>query len=165
MSLSVDLAMLGVNEDEFLDQVLDRAAAQLLMRYAPSDDRGNEQLGQRIERAVVDEIREQARVAAPGIVAKILEQKVVQSDLYGVRVGEPKAIGEVIADQVKRTLQHPSGSRGDGVLDRLIREEVDRALARELKGALDEAKGIVFAKLTTNVATELRKALSASIPI
>lgn len=160
---------LGDHEDaQFGELIIGACARQLLTRYL-SDDEGSAyahptELQRRIQDEVLNVIREEARAAAPGIAEKILAGEVPQSDGYGYASGRSKSIAEVIADEVKGQLRHGSGRQGESVLDKLIREEVQRQLRTELKDVLDAAKREVAEALGKEAREALTGAIQRALP-
>jgi hypothetical protein len=69
------------------DAIIEAAARQLLSwtSYGPDGEEGEvpTELARRIQKAVLDEIQEQARAATPGIVATMLEEGVRRTDSWG----------------------------------------------------------------------------------
>lgn len=151
-----------IDEREFVEAVV-QAAAEKMLEDKVGVDRAV--LARRIERKVESAVREEAQAAAPGIVQRILADRVIQTNEYGYPHGEGKPVAAVIADQVKKELAHSNGRRGPTVLDKLIRDEVDRALAGELKDTLDQAKRIVTDAVSERAISELRKSLADGIAL
>lgn len=159
----VTVTLTDHEHQEFGELVIGACARQLLSRYV-SDDEGNEyrhptELQRRIQDEIEGLIREEARAAAPGIAEKILAGDVPQQDRYGYSSGRSLTVAQVIADEVKRELTHRGGQRGVSVLDKLIREEVQGQLRKELKDVLDAAK----AEVAQALAKEAREALTGAV--
>jgi hypothetical protein len=165
---SIEINLTEKDMAELTPENLLRACAdQVLSRYVLDDEgellKQSSKLRQDLEAIVSSEIRGAATAIAPDIARSILADKVVQTDNFGYARGEPKSVASIIAEQVASTLQPRSGRGGPGVLDKLIREEVDRQVKGELKDALDAAKKVVTDALADRVVPELRKALAAGI--
>lgn len=155
-------------EAEFGELLLGACARQMLSRYVADED-GHacevpSNLARRIESAVVDEIRSQAREVVPEIVERVLATGVVRTDAFGYGRGETRSVADVIAEQVKDGLVHSSGRRGPSVLEQMIRDEVDRAFKEELHQTIEAAKAPVLAAVREKAAGVFEEALRAALP-
>lgn len=154
-------------ESAFGDDLLRMCARQMLARYVTDED-GEQttsptELARKLEAAIVAEIQTQAREAAPGIVERILADKVVTTDRWGSREGE-KPVAELIAEQVKReAYDGQSGRRGEGVLAKLIRDEVERQFAGELREALQAAKAPLLEAVREQFGETLDQAMRKAV--
>lgn len=132
------------------DAIIQAAANRVLETRVAGDGESEDgyvvptHLARRLEEIITAEIREQATRAAPIVAEEILNQGVRRTDTWGDARGEPVPLKTVIAEQVKKELTHRSGSRGEGVLQKMITDTVQRELSGELKKTLDEAKAEVL---------------------
>lgn len=160
---------LSDHEDAQFGDLIVGACAQKLLSLYVSDDEGNgharpSQLQNRIQDEIMAVIREEARAAAPGIAEKILAGEVPLSDRYGYTSGRSKSIAEIVAEEAKSQLRHETGQSGKSVLDRLIREEVQKQLRTELKDVLDAAKREVAEALGKEAREALTGAVQRALP-
>lgn len=164
---ATEVAIALPDQDEFADRVVLSAAEQLLSRYTLDDEgaeiRVSTELSRKLHQEIDAAIREQAREAAPIVAQQILEEGIQQSDTWGEPRGGVKPLKVVVAEEVKKNLTHSSGKRGEGVLDRLIREEVHRQIKAELQDALNEAKKVVTEAVTHEATEALRDVLAKRI--
>ena len=163
----ITVTLANHEDEQFGELVIGACARMLLSRYVADEDGGERRISTELQRRITEEIlgviREEARAAAPGIAEKILAGEIPQTDTYGYAHGS-KTIAEVIATEVKQQLQHRSGRRGEGVLDKLIREEVQRQLRTELKEVLDAAKREVAEALGKEAREALTGAIGRALP-
>lgn len=165
---------------DFEEAVIAAVACQLLRYHTIGDGESDDgvytvptDLAHKIEAGIREEIREQARAAAPIVAAEVLEQGFTRVDKYGDPLfqgaGKTQTIKQAIAETVKAELVHPSGRRGEGVLAMMLRDEVSKQLRGELKGAVDEAKVTVLEAVKVEAAgaieNALRRALADRIPM
>lgn len=163
-ALTIDLPA-----DEFQEQVVAQAARQMLQRYVYDED-GNQgvtssELARRIENTIADAIREQARKAAPKVAEEVLERGTQKTNNWGDPDGPKVPLSTVIAEEVYRHLRDgQTGRSGPGVLELMLKREVERALREELHEALDEARAKVVAAVKDEATKALAKAIDDTLP-
>lgn len=165
MKLEIELDYL---EGTF-EEAVAAAAARQLLHYYVADEAGDSRrvptdLERRIRDEVLAKIEEEARAAAPDVVRELLEQGVRRTNTWGDPSGELVSLKTVIAEEVRKELTVSSGHRADTALSKLLKEEVERELKGELKGAVEEAKAVVVRAVGKEAREALEGALRKSMP-
>lgn len=146
-----------ISAETFYDDVVKSAASSLLNRTSYDED-GNpcswpSTLAKDIREAVIAEVREQAVAATPGIVDKILAGEVVTTDRWGDRTGKRMTVKDIVAEEVKHTVEGRNRNHADILSTRIQRtvqtlftehiDEVSAAVAEPIMAAVrDEAVGV-----------------------
>jgi hypothetical protein len=118
-------------------------------------------------RAVRDE---EIREAVRPLISEALEAPIVPSNTLGERRGEETTMHELIVTEATKQLAKPAGRRRDfinpplTILESVIAEQVNAALSKELRGALDEAKAEVIAAVREKGNEVLTEALARALP-
>lgn len=169
-SISVNLT--EGEEAEFGEALVEACARQMLNDYfyMDQDSEGfkveKSSLARQIQNKVVEVVREEARAAAPGIVAKMLSGEVRQSDKYGHWNGETMTVEDVVVDELKKQVSPRRGSvTQDCVFDALIREVARDKIEGEMRETLAEAKRVIVNAMTQNAVEALKRAVSAGVPL
>jgi hypothetical protein len=152
----------------FEDRIIEAAARQLLSSVSYDEDgderRYRSELGRKIEAAMVETIREQAREAAPDVARSMLEQGVPRTDRWGDSThGTPMSLRAVIGEEVKANLVADNGHRGPGVLRQIISSEVEKAMRAELAQVVADAKKPVLDAVRKEAAGAIEKALANAL--
>ncbi len=153
------------DQDRLEGRVIEEAARQLLQTWRTED--GEEftvpsKLANKIQEAVVDTIRGEARAIAPKVAEDVLAEGVQKTGTYGEPRGEKVPVRAIVADEVVKQLARGNGgvySRDAGVLEQIVEREVRKVIREELQESLDEAKNLV----ATAVGAEAQKALAVSL--
>lgn len=148
--------------------VIAACADAMLNRYVFVGEDDVDRVPTALRRALEDQVKDviaaQARAATPGIVNTILEQGVRAVGSFGDPHGPTMPVREFIAQEIKREMTRGSGSRdGNTVLVKVIREEVQKVLADELKAVVEEAKGPVLDAVRTEASRVLERAMRSAI--
>ena len=157
------------DREALADRVVAEAARQLLTQVGVSPDgdvyESQSSLARRVEAAVVDVIHEQAAALTPQIAQKVLAEGVQTTDGYGYAQGAKRPLGAVIAERVEQTLNGSRyGSTSKGLIEGLIKDEVERKLKGELAATLDEAKRKVMRAVSDEATNALRHAIEKALP-
>ncbi|MFC7450518.1 hypothetical protein [Rhodococcus daqingensis] len=144
----------GQREVTLLEAVAERIARQLTKDAREQIDYAG------VRRRVDDAITEMVSVK----LADFTEREIVPTDSYGNPKGPARTIAEEIVTAAAGWCNQPSGEYGRGGtrLQKIIREEIDRQFTKELKGAIDEAKATVTAKVRDHAAQLLADTLTAA---
>lgn len=130
----------GIRGASLQDLIVEAAAQQVLA--GAREDVGGYRKGLRERIAAIQD--EHIRAAVLPDIEAALTRAVQPTDHYGQPKGEPVTLHEVITEKAMSWLTTPASERyGESRMtpvERLIKEEVERAFAREVKAALDEAK-------------------------
>jgi hypothetical protein len=152
-------------EGDITTAVIEECARKLLKAYVygygeDSED-GHEvstPLERRLTDMILEEVREQARAAAPDVAATMLEQGIQRYGGFGELRGEPVTLREVVAEEIAKQVQGHSRN-GPGVLEKLIQEQVKVLLRKELLETVEAAK----VPLLEAVRTEAESVLAAAM--
>jgi hypothetical protein len=146
------------------DVVIGQVVEELVNRAVRDQQSGYSGLRKRVE----DITREEISAAVRPLVAKALEGPIRRTNSYGeVLDRNPTTLRDMIFEQVTKALTKGSqqdryGQRSTSVLSDLVKEHVDRILAKELKGEIDKAKaevvGAVRAKGAEVLAETIKRA-------
>lgn len=112
------------------------------------------QLADELRVAVQEEIREQVAARVEEIIAATLEEGVRKTDTWGQPVGEPVTVATLIRQETENFLTAVSGdyNRRETRLQKLLREQVDRAWTKEANAAVAAGKEQVMATLRAKAA-------------
>ena len=130
------------------DVVLGMAAKQLADRAMRSHD-DYRPLTDRVRKIRDEVIREKI----DPIIEEALSAPIRKTNSFGEPTGSETTLRTLIADQAEQALKvsntnNPNRFRDtDTTLTKFIAAEIDKALKKELKGALDEAKAQVLARV------------------
>lgn len=148
--VELDLAGLWVDAEgrTFSQMVVDRASRRLL-----EGDGGatRSEFVRRVQAIRDEEIREALRP----VMAEALEQAVQQTDSFGTPRGEPRTLRELVVEEATKMLREKRYERGrqkETLVEKFVRDEVERTLRAELTAAVNEAKAEVVAAVRDNAA-------------
>lgn len=137
----------------------DAIAAELTEQLMKTDDwRG--------VKGLVKQIREEEiRAAVQAEIAEALTTTVPITNTYGEATGKTTTIRALIADMAKEALTKKADGYGSGesVVRKVLREQVDRALAEELLATVKEERTKVVAAVRGKTAELLAKALEQGL--
>lgn len=156
---------LGERED-LQQQVIEAAARQMLTNWTMGDGERDEgytvpsALRRSLEDAIREEVREQAAVAARGLVEKLLARKVRLTDSWGYDSGE-KPVEEIVLDRLKAAVQ--SNRNGKSVLQEIIHEQVTGRLRAELTAVVEEARQPILDAMRAEATGLLERALRKAV--
>ena len=118
-------------------------------------------------RDVVEEIRKElVREALAPIVAEAVAAPLQRTNSWGEPAGEPVTMTTVIVGEVRKYLQEPADSyrRENGtILQKLIRDEVQKAFAAEVKAAVEAARAAVAKEIGDQFGTQVAAAVTAKL--
>jgi hypothetical protein len=107
-----------------------------------------------------EEIREHLRP----IVADAVAAPIKRTNVYGEPTGQQVTLIEHIVTEAQAMLNRPvDGSRSQTLVQKLIREQVDRALVAELRAAVTDEKTKVIAAIRNKAAELLTEAIKQGI--
>lgn len=154
--------------DDFEEKVIAACARQLMSSVSYDEDgderRYRSELGRKIEAAMVETIKEQARGAAPDVARELLDSGVQRTNTWGDAEGPRVKLSTIVADEVRNTLRDGgSGRNGPGVIKQLITSEVERQLRDEFKEAIAEAKAPILELVRAEAAGAIERALRTSL--
>jgi hypothetical protein len=142
------------------DVILAAVSEKIVERLMHRRDRWDETIRQRVEGIRDEEIRE--RIVP--MVEEAISTPVQPTTGFGVPVGEPKDLRAMIVEAAQEWLHKPSdpydGRRGKSNVRKIIADEVDRAMAAELKEAVGAAKAEVIAAVQAKGAEALAKTIT-----
>lgn len=124
------------------------------------------QLKNEVGNKVLAIVSELATAQAEGLVRKVLSGPIRLTDSYGMPKGEPKTLMELVSEQAGKILSQPRDDRYNydrkvTLVQQLIRDEVDKAFAGELKPVIDaakkQAKDAVKNRAAEMLATEMER--------
>ena len=102
--------------------------------------------------------------AVQPLIAEAVTKAVQATDPYGQPKGEPTTLREIIVQAATSQLTQPTseryGSPRETVVQRIIREEVEGVVKRELKQAVDAAKAEVAAAVQTQAAAVITETIT-----
>lgn len=148
MALQVNLDELlqlgGPDAPDVRTLVIDAAARSLLTTYLIDEEGGPHRalssLAHEIHEQIRQEIREQARLEAAGLVRKLLAREVQLTDGMGYGRGT-KRVEDLIVEELRNAVHHGgTGRRGESVLTEIIRDIVRGELRGEFEKVLAEAR-------------------------
>ena len=134
-------------------------AAKMLLASEVEDAR--EALRRRVQAITQDEISRQCEP----FVRAALETAHRKTDSWGTAIGPERPLHEFVVETVREELKLQDGRRtGTGsqppLLARIIKEEVERTLAHELREAVKEAKGEVLEAVRSQAASVLAETMT-----
>lgn len=164
----ITVALPEMDSENFTQDVVNAAARQLLTRYSYDED-GDEhavptELSRRLREHMEKIIREQAQEFAPIVAATILEEGVRETNTWGDATGRTRPLKSVIAEEVKKNLTHGNGRRGEGVLDMLIREEIQKQLRAQLNEIVEQAREPILAAMREEATSVFERAMRKALP-
>lgn len=147
----------------FADAVIERAAL-MLVKQLVVDREGYSSLRSRAE-AVIDTI---VREKVEPIVIALIDGEAPITNQFGEPTGKTVTMRERIekagtALLTKSSDQFSSRNGGKSLIDKIADEAAERALTKELSGAVAEAKAALLGTLTHNAAAVMTKAISDAI--
>jgi hypothetical protein len=159
--LDVDLAR---DADAVREAIIEEAARQLLVTVTPYTD-GVEvptKLAASVREDMSRAVRAEVEKVIGPAVAAALEEGVQLTDTYGSPRGPRMTLREVIIAEAKKVLERKievrdNYGRSETVVQQIIRDEVQRALADDLKDAVREERDRVQAAVrehAANIITE-----------
>jgi hypothetical protein len=164
----ITVALPEMDSDSFTQDVINAAARQLLTRYSYDEDGDPHaiptELSRRLREHMEDVIREQAKEFAPIVAATILEEGVKETNTWGDATGRSRPLKSVIADEVKKELSHSNGRRGEGVLNMMIREEIQKQLRGELHAMVEQAREPILAAMREEATAVFERAMRKALP-
>ena len=111
-----------------------------------------EELRQEIRNVRVEVTREEIRE----IVREALAGDITPTDPFGYKTGEPTTLRALLRKDVEAYLKEPTPNRGSyerqGGFRELLKEEVDKALSKELRDTIREARKDVAARVKDKAA-------------
>lgn len=169
--MKVEIDIFGTTEDQSIDEAIVEAAAhELLQRREPRDpdahgkDRPST-LEMRIMRRVREVQDEEIRAQVRPLVAEALVKPIQKTGSFGDPIGEPMMLRDhIIAEAQKLWTQTVQGGTGrartsETVLQTMVREEVEKAFANELRQVIAEARGDVLEAVKATGAEVLTETL------
>lgn len=137
------------------DAIAETAAAKVLAKC----EKGlTAAVGEAVEEKVAALLDERLE----GIVQDALENKVEITDGWGAQ-REAKSVRDLIAEHARGQLTVSRNSMNRTVLERVVSEEIDRTLHRELGEAVQAAKAELVGKVQEAASGELAKAIAAAV--
>lgn len=108
---------------------------------------------------------EEIRAQLAPIVATAIESNVQRTNTYGQAVGEPTTLTTLIIDEVKTYLSRTDGygDRATNVLQKTIREAVDKAIRTELAAVIADEKARVVTAVRAKAAELIAQAVKEGI--
>ena len=177
IEVTVDLSELILGsgyEDEprrLEDVVLDAAAALVVKRVVDTSegDDARRELFRQVRAVRSEEIRE----AVKPTIAEALSAAIQKTNTYGEPVGEPTTLRELILDEARDILtkarpnQDGYGRRRQesNVITELIKAEVEKAFATELRAEIKDEADRVRALVRAQAAEVLTEAMRRAIPL
>lgn len=151
--------------ENFEDRIIEACARQMLTSRRVVAD-GDEvsyrsQLGQKIEKAMVEKIEEQAREFAPVIAAEILERGVSSVDQWGDATGHMRSLKSIVADAVLASMKQ-YGSRKDE-LGKMVKAEIQAQVEAQMKDAVAAASAPIMEAVRDEAQGFLRRALEKAL--
>lgn len=144
VTIEIDLSRLFADGDRTLEEYIVGEAATRLLAF---DGQAIGEFRRRALSIADEEIRE----ALKPVVAQALEAAVQRTDTFGAPRGEPKSLREVIVESAIDQLRKPQGDgfsgtrRGETLVQFVIRKEVEEALGKDLRSAVQAARAQVLA--------------------
>lgn len=155
--------------EDFEQKIIHEVARQLLWTTSAGDGEREggytyeSQLGQRIKKAMIERIEEQAREACPIVAAEILEQGVNRVDRYGDRTGQMVSLKTLVAEEIQKSMTGFSGSRKDE-LGKLAVATIHEEVTSQMKEALAAVTRPVLEELQRSAAAAFVDALQKALP-
>jgi hypothetical protein len=135
------------------DVVADRIVADL-----KRDDHYT-RLKERVREIRDEEIREQIRP----IIAEAITAPVQRTSDLGTPIGQPVALAELIVKEAQSFLTRRDGYDAQTPPQKIIRDEVDRAIKSELSAAIAEEKAKVVAAVRAKAADLIAEAVKQGV--
>jgi len=110
---------------------------------------------------------EEIRAAVAPEIEAALSKPLRKTNQYGEATGADTTLREMIGEEVRKQLAAPADryDRKETVLQRVIKEEVDRALTDELKTALAAGKSEVLAAVRKRGTEVIEEAVRKALPL
>lgn len=146
-SITIDLDE-TLLEGDITAEVLSRAAVSLADQVSRD---GRNVLIRRIETIADEEIRDMIKPMLEEAFGSLLQP----TDHFGHPKGEPRTLAEVIVEMAQKELKRPSDrhdSRSETVIQKIIRDEVQRQIGGELKQAVAQGREEVLAAVQAEAA-------------
>jgi hypothetical protein len=166
ISLDIDL---GQSIDEIREHIISAAAQQMLMQTTIYNDDPHftklaQSLRDDISRAIKAEVE---KVVAPAVTVA-LEEGVQPTDSYGTPRGEKLPLRSVIVAEAEKALNkkveiRDNYGRSESVIQQVIRDEVQKAMAADLKEIIAEERKKVTAAVHTEAAQLITQAVERSV--
>jgi predicted RNA binding protein with dsRBD fold (UPF0201 family) len=138
INIEIDLAHLWVGGEDgktFADYIAGLAATNLLREEPESKSA----FRQRVSAITDEEIRDAIRPA----IVEALTGAVQKTDAWGEPKGEPKTLREQIVEGATAALnvkREHAYNRRETLVEYIVREEIERAIRKELSAEMDKAK-------------------------
>lgn len=116
---------------------------------------------QRVERLTEEEIRDHAKT----LIGEALDGGIRKTNTYGEPVGEPTTLRSIISGEVSKQLSKaadPYHSK-DSVVHKIVREQVEIMLKKELAEAIAEEKAKVVGTVREKAADLIAKAIAEGV--
>lgn len=170
--MNVDLSIdLGQNVDEIREHVIKAAAREMLYQFSSYSGEEHftklaQSLRDDISKAVKAEVE---KVIAPAVAAA-LEEGVQPTDQYGEARGEKRSLRSVIVTEAERALNkkveiRDNYGRSESVIQQVIRDEVQRAMADDLKGVIKEERAKVEKAVRDQAAELITESVRRAVPV
>lgn len=153
----------------FEEKVVYEAARQMLRRLTPGYDGADYEnevdtpLARRIETHVVEEIKQQAREAAPVVALQLLEDGVRLVNRYGDTTGDRVSFKTIVADEIVKELRAYGNRKAEGIFHKIIKEEIEVKFRAEVAGVISEAKAPIVEALRAQVEDLFESALRRAL--
>ena len=116
-------------------------------------------LRQRVERIRDEEIREQIKP----IIAEAVSKPFATTNYYGEPTGQTTTLREVITAKVKDYLNNSSYGNRENNVQKIVREEVHRAMSAELREAIKSEREKVVAAVRAQAAELIADAVRQGV--
>lgn len=141
---SIDISVdLGRDVAEIRERIIREAAISLLREVSPydPDSRHFTKLGHELRAEISAAIRDEVQRAVAPAVKAALAEGVQRTDTYGAPTGPKVTLRQVIVDEAVKALARKvevrdNYGRSESVIQQVVRDEVQRAVADDLKGVI-----------------------------
>jgi hypothetical protein len=119
-----------------------------------------------LQKAVVAEVQDRVAgkvdEAVDGWIREALAEPIRQTNEWGRPKGEPISLPEYVKTEIDHWLTKGDGYERQTKMQKLIRDEVDRAVADDLTGAIREARQAVVTRVGTQAGRLLAEAIKTA---
>lgn len=144
-------------------RLVDLVVDEMVRRATRDSDSGWHSLAQQVQRVRAEAIR--AKVEAE--VESALTAEFRQTNSFGEPIGEPTTLRALIAkqaqDAVKLGVARPGYGEKEGVATRVIRDEVDKVLAKELAETVAAERAKVVAAVRAKASELITQAVAEGV--